>query len=301
MSHHLSVTRGGWENERLAAYLLSRLAFVASPLSVGDDVGTDFLCTLAQSYSRRDRDRVVREYLRPQNSFAIQVKSSLEIIESSSQIDYLMGLEIPFFVGVLDRDNATLAVYSGEYLPVLFSYKGKPMGLRIKLFPGGHEFSADKYFVHYGKRESEQYRVFFPHVLTLSVDDDAATRNCQRAELSDRCSRMLRNIAARTSNEYVFSVGASGTETLIMAGEGSETVFRDNLAKRLAEAFKNCEWILDQDDRDLDPDEFNVYRDMYILFQESDRELPQILTEIADGVIRRVPLCQRGMRRWKVE
>jgi hypothetical protein len=34
--------RKGWENENLAQYLLSRVAFIARPVSVSDDLGTDF-------------------------------------------------------------------------------------------------------------------------------------------------------------------------------------------------------------------------------------------------------------------
>ena len=58
--------RKGWENENLAQYLLSRVAFVARPVSVSDDMGTDFYCTLFQKI----RDRT----LLPRTAFAIQIK-----------------------------------------------------------------------------------------------------------------------------------------------------------------------------------------------------------------------------------
>ena len=39
-------THLGWENEQLAHYLLSRFSFVAHPATVGDDIGSDFYCTI---------------------------------------------------------------------------------------------------------------------------------------------------------------------------------------------------------------------------------------------------------------
>jgi hypothetical protein len=38
--------RRGWENEHLAAVLLSGVSFIAHPLTIGDDIGSDFFCTL---------------------------------------------------------------------------------------------------------------------------------------------------------------------------------------------------------------------------------------------------------------
>ena len=90
---HLLAPRKGWENERLASYLLSRFGFVAQPSSVLDDLGSDFFCTnfeIVKTTSGRDA-------LRPLNSFAIQVKSSAEEIEMDNKIDYLQRLELPRF------------------------------------------------------------------------------------------------------------------------------------------------------------------------------------------------------------
>ena len=39
---HLLSPRKGWENENLAAYLLSRFSFIVQPSSIADDVGSDF-------------------------------------------------------------------------------------------------------------------------------------------------------------------------------------------------------------------------------------------------------------------
>jgi hypothetical protein len=45
----LGFPHKGWENEHLATFLLSRIAFVATPITVGDDIGTDIFCTLFET------------------------------------------------------------------------------------------------------------------------------------------------------------------------------------------------------------------------------------------------------------
>jgi hypothetical protein len=79
-----AVFRKGWENEHLATFLLSRISFVSQPITVGDDVGSDFFCTL---FEARQSDSVEMLFLR--NSFAIQVKSSKADVVATNKIEYL--------------------------------------------------------------------------------------------------------------------------------------------------------------------------------------------------------------------
>jgi len=53
---HLSGPRIGWENERLASYLLSRFSFVAHTASIADDLGSDFFCTIFEFNRRRPEE-----------------------------------------------------------------------------------------------------------------------------------------------------------------------------------------------------------------------------------------------------
>ncbi len=115
---HLGKFRKGWENEHLASFLLSRISFVANPLTVTDDVGSDFFCTLFE-VSEADQ-------LFPRSSFAIQIKSSKDQIDATGKIEHLRKLELPFFVGVVDQRNLRLSIYSGDYLPIFFSHYGIP-------------------------------------------------------------------------------------------------------------------------------------------------------------------------------
>jgi hypothetical protein len=123
---YLAVPRRGWENEHLATFLLAKIAFVAHPLTVADDVGSDFFCTLFESSNENGM-----EVLFPRNSFAIQVKSRRENFAATNKIDYLLRLELPFFLGVVDRHTLRLDVYAAEHLPMMFSHLGRPRELTL--------------------------------------------------------------------------------------------------------------------------------------------------------------------------
>src|SRR5688572_30098168 len=99
----LAVTHLGWENEHLARFLLSRLAFVSSPLTVGDDVGTDLFCTLFERQHRNERDLIL-----PRSSISVQVKSSRDTLDVTTRIEYLERLEVPYYIGVVDQAALTL-------------------------------------------------------------------------------------------------------------------------------------------------------------------------------------------------
>ena len=72
-----AVPHKGWENEHLATFLLSRIAFVASPVKVGDDVGTDVFCTLFEVTKHKERDVLLPRELDPDNrSKAIGTRST---------------------------------------------------------------------------------------------------------------------------------------------------------------------------------------------------------------------------------
>src|ERR1051326_5106929 len=122
----LAATRIGWENEHLAAFLLSRVAFISNPITVADDIGTDFFCTL---FERVRRTKC--ELLFPRNSFAIQVKTSGSKIDMTGKIEYLEKLEIPFLLGIIDRSRLRMSIYSGEFLPIFFAEHKTPKKFRL--------------------------------------------------------------------------------------------------------------------------------------------------------------------------
>lgn len=278
---HLAVFRRGWQNEHLAAFILSKFAFVAHPSKIGDDLGTDFFCTFFETISEMGK-----EYLIPRNSFAIQIKSSGDTIDATTQIEYLLGLELPFFIGIINQEISTLNIYSGEYLPILFSHQKIPVSLTLELC-SKHDFPPHAYFEEV---KDKAYRLKCPLVATVSVTTPNECLNRETNYLREVTRRIHRNIASRASNEFIFAVGSDGHTTAILAGPGSAEVFRENFKKRLAEVFHNLAWIVDHPCHSpVDADEFRFYEKIYDEMRQREGNLPHYLTTIADELKNKFP------------
>ncbi len=96
----LANTHKGWENEHLATFLLSRIAFVASPIKVADDVGTDLFCTLYDRSLRPSKRKGTRQVpvLVPRSSIAVQVKSTSKPFDVAPRLEYIARLEMPYYI-----------------------------------------------------------------------------------------------------------------------------------------------------------------------------------------------------------
>ena len=232
---HLPTPRKGWENEKLASYLLSRFSFVAQPTSVADDLGSDFFCTIFEIHDSSGTDVLV-----PRSSFAIQVKSSISEVSMDNKIDYLDRLQMPFFIGVVTQSPGVMRVYSAELLPFLFVHKGRPHGLSM-LPVSASDLNLGNYL---DCPESECFRLRCPEVAEFRVDEDRSMLTAKVETLLRICTRAQGNIAARLSEEHIYDFDGKGNFQ-ILAGPGSARHFRVNLLKRLAEVFSNLEWHLD--------------------------------------------------------
>jgi hypothetical protein len=274
MAHHLASFRTGWENETLARYLLSRFSFVAHPASVSDDIGTDFFCTL---FETRTHGR--RRFLIPRNSFAIQIKSSSRRFDATNKYDYLVGLEMPFFVGAVDRRALRLDIYSGEYIPDLFSYKPPPNRLKIEPCGSAVVDGVGAYFTDEGH---DNYILKFPMVIQVSANATADDVARIAPALHERCSVMRNNIASWHNDEYIFKHPHSG-QINTYAGCGSARVFRRNFYDRLAEVFANLKWLYEKQPTSFSWEEFEVYEMLYCMLQQQDN-LPNHLAWLFDAV-----------------
>jgi len=270
---HLSVIRRGWQNEHLAAFLLSKFAFVASPLKIGDDLGADFFCTYFDTLTEKNKD-----YLIPKNSFAIQVKSSGRIIKATKQIKYFLGLELPFFIGIVNQNKSNLTIYSGEYLPLFLHHINldELTSLKMKLCPN-HNFLPENYFVK--NKKANKYMLLCPKVATLSTKMDERDFVKETKLLIDTAKRTYKNISSVVSDEYIFELGADGKALTILAGPGSNKVFRDNFKKRLSEVFYNLEWILKHRKNEFDINEFKFYENIYNKMLDRESLIPFYLTD----------------------
>lgn len=266
---HLGSFRKGWENEHLATYLLSRIAFTANPITVADDIGSDFLCTL---FEPREIDN--RQQLFPLRSFALQVKSNRKPVQADNKIEYLNRLELPFFLGVIHRSDLSLSIFSGEFLPMMFSHFGPPQ--QLALYP------VPEKMISVGKpyeRKGNLCEVKLPFVVKLAATDKQKDCDANRKILDRLCIRMHSNISTRTGKEYIFRLGGDrGFQ--ILAGSGSAETFRHNFYLRLAEVFYNLEWLLDHAPIRFNWDEYDLYAELYSKLNDQVSDLPSILVAI---------------------
>lgn len=272
---HLSDTHIGWENEHLATFLLSRLAFVAQPVTVGDDLGVDFYCTL---FTRETPKK--KEQLFPKQAFSVQVKTNPEPIPADTHIEYLKNLELPFFVGVIHQDDGRLCLYSGDVLPFFFSAAPPSFGLILRLQDSDLDFTHDLW----GYKDGT-FTIPLPRICDLRVAD----RPDEIANLSDflmeRCRWMQKNIISRRANEYIFEfVRKDILHYRIVAGPGSEATFRLNLFLRLGEAFYNLKVIKDRKDGSYRKSEFELYERCYRELVDHGHKPPDAVRQTYDNL-----------------
>lgn len=232
----IGYPRIGWENENLASYILSRFSFISKPHSVADDAGTDFFCTLFRRTTKTKNGRKV-EFLVPDNSFAVQIKSDKKRISATKKIGYLNNLEIPFFVGVINRTQTSLTIYSGAWIPHFFALKGPSIKLKLKVCD--NEINSENF---HEQIDEGEYLLKLPKVFEIIAQETPSDLNKKVEELSVLCSSIHENIASKKNNENLYIIPGSKNEPMILAGSGSLQVFRANFYKRLTEVFFNLIW-----------------------------------------------------------
>jgi len=251
----------GWDREKLAEYMLSRISYTAKPSTVSDDLGTDIFCTLFQV-----KEMNGHQYRLPLSSFAVQVRSTDATSDFSKNIQYLKTLKIPFFWGVLDESAKRLTLFSGENLQVFFHHVGEVRTLKIKPLERNQ---INQMNAPYHPEESRKchYTVMFPKVLDMDINQTREDLRGVVSKLQEICSLMQGNISTSTMNEYIFEHYGGRTVT-ILAGPQSAKQFRDNFMKRLAENFHNLKWIYHQLSDDVLKqsvlNEFKIYEDTYL-------------------------------------
>ena len=228
---YLYSFRQGWQSENLARYIISKFAFIAQPSNISDDIGSDFFCT---TFEIVDKNR--KDYLMPKSSFVMQIKSDKKIIElSSDKIGYIQKLEIPYFIGVIDKKDLKLSIYSGMYLDLIFALKGIPQKLFIKL-----NDEINKNTQPYKKTNDNEYELKFPKIIDISANEDPKEIVEKITNFTNNRLLIQKNIFSRHNNEFILNFGDN--DTRIFAGIGSNATFRNNFFLRLAEVFYNMEW-----------------------------------------------------------
>ena len=220
--------RKGWQSEHLAKYLLSKFAFIAEPITVNDDNGVDFFCT--QFFVKRIK---TMDYCIPKSSFAIQIKSDLNI-NIDRNIDYIQNLGIPYYIGHVKKETSEMDIYSGEYLPELFA---KTKNLDLSKFKFNIIFRPElnlEILPHFRINEKEEslIEIEFPKRLELDLTFDPI-KDYEKVEFfSKKCIEIQRNITSLNLNEYT-STYDNNTTILGIHAPIEETW--NNFKKRLSE------------------------------------------------------------------
>ena len=122
----LGSFRSGDRSEYLAAYVLSRVAYV-NPVPRQEDFGlVDFLCVLARSESG---------YVYPESAFYVQVKSNADAFDLSGEaIKWLAHhMDHPLFVCVVDKDKSRISLYTCICLwRAVFLSRVEPESIMVK-------------------------------------------------------------------------------------------------------------------------------------------------------------------------
>jgi hypothetical protein len=235
---HLGTFREGWNNERIAEFILSRFCFVARPAGVADDIGADLYCSL---FERRRLNGHMQ--LLPRAPFVIQIKSSVAIVSLTRHLAYLSRLESPFFVGVVRRSDLSLRIYSGRYLPFLLSYRGdQPTSLSARLARSARPTRP----VIKASIEGTGVRPRLVMPLLVTIRATASDIDLQRASevLASECLTVGLSTYLRLTGQFVLSFPSTQVR-MVLAGPGSANVFRANFEDRLTEYVCNLIWLKD--------------------------------------------------------
>lgn len=236
----------------MASFLLSHFSFIAHPSTIADDVGSDFYCTLF----RREKSGN-NQSLFPASSFLIQIKSNHEKIDLSDKSEFLNQLELPFFIGVANRDKMKLQIYSGRALQLIFTMKGIPNKLLIELVPP----ITDKRYYSIDNGADSHFTVKFPLILEVHASDVEANAQTIFSTLSEENSLIFQNISSRKLAQSILRF--SDDDVRVFAGPDSITRSRENFLHRLVEVFFNLDWISKNAPERFSREEFGIYSELW--------------------------------------
>jgi hypothetical protein len=112
-----------------------------APVPRTEDVGLDAICTLLEGSEASSRSLIARE------SFAVQLKASSvsHLVLAPTEVEWLLALELPFFLGVVSIETAELRLHTLNNLVQrlhLTQAAKYPNGIVVELVPGSYSGST---------------------------------------------------------------------------------------------------------------------------------------------------------------
>ncbi|HEY4902790.1 MAG TPA: hypothetical protein VIH89_04895 [Candidatus Sulfotelmatobacter sp.] len=148
-----------------------------------------------------------------------------------------------------------------------FSHHGRPQTLTLS--PESGQITLENYCE---EKPSDDYILRMPHVLELEASENEANILNKGQRLVKLCSRMHQNISSKAGSEYVFKLGDGRIVT--MAGSSSALTFRNNFYYRLAEVFRNLDWLYQNDRKQFDLAEYRVFERCYSELEKNPGQIP---------------------------
>ena len=210
----LGSFRSGDRSEYLAAFVLSRVAYV-NPVPRQEDFGlVDYLCVLARTESG---------YVYPESAFYVQIKSNTEPFDLSGEaIKWLAHhMDHPLFVCIVDKAKSVISLYSCIYLwRAVFLSRVEPESIRIKY---GGEPSVDvvtpntlKYIVNLG-----------PPILQQTIAEIESEPATAYAVLRDWIALDTANIARRRVGRVALTTPTSWNINVAPLSNPSLSVYNE--------------------------------------------------------------------------
>ncbi len=232
----LKSTHTGWIDENLASYILSRFSFISKPLSIGDDLGTDFICTIFRENGR---------LLFPAESFQIQIKSNMKAIKVKDP-HYLEGLTHPYFVGVVNKEDHSLIIYSGECVPHFFSQFGPGAGdahpVEIRLVDDRNDRFYNE--IPQKRKAQQKMRIMYFYRLCEIEANQSNVVNCNQVDrIIDECRLIGLNISKRKNGSYVFHLHDKNMGAIYI-GSGSQASHFKNFRDSVEESYFNIDQLI---------------------------------------------------------
>jgi hypothetical protein len=170
---------------------------------------------------------------------------------------------------------------SGESIPHFFSNFGNPSTLShypktyIKLV---EERNNAKLY----SNDSNNYYLYCPKIIVINANFEYENNIEILNPFKNVISIIQKNISAKKSSEYLFDyIDSPGIN--LFAGSGSVQTYRENLCKRLSEAFYNVEYIFNSSGEKL-VDEFKIYENTLLELDKVYGELPYYLVQVYKSV-----------------
>jgi hypothetical protein len=202
--------REGWNYERFARYVIGKLAFIASPDTIGDDIGVDLSGFFIETSKRKP------QLLMPGSAFMMQVKppsfrrqngdvASRYRSYVSKRIEAFTALGTPIYIGIVHSNKKQIDVYSCQGILVLLAAFGRD-GLVHKVESGeisveiGLLDSADSFPIQISSTST--YKLLLHKVTTLTAN--TGIDSPEMMEWATDCDAYHRTLESYIAGEFIF-------------------------------------------------------------------------------------------------